>query len=141
MDRTEISKISKEETLKKVQERFKNDRFATDNGAVIEEVGEGYARCVMSLDEHHYNAVGSVMGGAVFTVADFAFAVASNWNKKACVSLTAQITYLGRAKGQKLIAEAKKVKEGRTSCYYLVEVTDDLGNQVAHVTSNGFSVG
>ncbi len=141
MDRTEISKISKEETLKKVQERFKNDRFATDNGAVIEEVGEGYARCVMSLDEHHYNAVGSVMGGAVFTVADFAFAVASNWNKKPCVSLTAQITYLGRAKGQKLIAEAKKVKEGRTSCYYLVEVTDDLGNQVAHVTSNGFSVG
>lgn len=75
MDRTGISK---EETLKKVQERFKNDRFATDNGAVIEEVGEGYARCVMSLDEHHYNAVGSVMGGAVFTVADFAFAVASN---------------------------------------------------------------
>lgn len=141
MDRTEISKISKEETLKKVQERFKNDRFATDNGAVIEEVGEGYARCVMSLDEHHYNAVGSVMGGAVFTVADFAFAVASNWNKKPCVSLTAQITYLGRAKGQKLIAEAKKVKEGRTSCYYLVEVTDDLGNQVAHMTSNGFSVG
>jgi len=141
MDRTEISKISKEETLKKVQERFKNDRFATDNGAVIEEVGEGYARCVMSLDEHHYNAVGSVMGGAVFTVADFAFAVASNWNKKPCVSLTAQITYLGRAKGQKLIAEARKVKEGRTSCYYLVEVTDDLGNQVAHMTSNGFSVG
>ncbi len=135
------SEISKEETLREVQERFKNDRFATDNGAYIEEVGEGYARCVMPLDEHHYNAVGSVMGGAVFTVADFAFAVASNWNKKPCVSLSAQITYLGRAKGKKLIAEARKVKEGRTTCYYLVEVTDELGSQVAHVTSNGFTVG
>lgn len=135
------TKATKEEMLKEVQERFKHDRFATDNGAFIEEVDEGYARCVMPLDEHHYNAVGSVMGGAVFTAADFAFAVASNWNKKPCVSLTAQITYLGRAKGKKLIAEARKVKEGRSTCYYLVEVTDELGNQVAHVTSNGFSVG
>ena len=131
----------KEEVLEKVRKRFENDRFATDNGAVIEAVGEGYARCVMSLDEHHYNAVGSVMGGAIFTFADFAFAVASNWNKKPCVSLTAQITYLGRAKGKKLIAEAEKVKEGRTTCYYLIEVADELGNKVAHVTSNGFSAG
>lgn len=136
-----MSAMSNEETLKEVQERFKNDRFATDNGAVIEKVGDGYARCVMPLDEHHYNAVGSVMGGAVFTLADFAFAVASNWNRKPCVSLTAQITYLGRAKGRKLIAEARKVKEGRTTCYYLVEVSDELGNKVAHVTSNGFIVG
>ena len=131
----------KEEVLEKVRKRFENDRFATDNGAVIEAVGEGYARCVMSLDEHHYNAVGSVMGGAIFTLADFAFAVASNWNKKPCVSLTAQITYLGRAKGKKLIAEAEKVKEGMTTCYYLIEVADELGNKVAHVTSNGFSAG
>ena len=131
----------KEEVLEKVRKRFENDRFATDNGAVIEAVGEGYALCVMSLDEHHYNAVGSVMGGAIFTLADFAFAVASNWNKKPCVSLTAQITYLGRAKGKKLIAEAEKVKEGRTTCYYLIEVADELGNKVAHVTSNGFSAG
>ena len=131
----------KEEVLEKVRKRSENDRFATDNGAVIEAVGEGYARCVMSLDEHHYNAVGSVMGGAIFTLADFAFAVASNWNKKPCVSLTAQITYLGRAKGKKLIAEAEKVKEGRTTCYYLIEVADELGNKVAHVTSNGFSAG
>ena len=131
----------KEEEVEKVRKRFENDRFAMDNGAVIEAVGEGYARCVMSLDEHHYNAVGSVMGGAIFTLADFAFAVASNWNKKPCVSLTAQITYLGRAKGKKLIAEAEKVKEGRTTCYYLIEVADELGNKVAHVTSNGFSAG
>ena len=81
------------------------------------------------------------MGGAIFTLADFAFAIASNWNKPTCVSLTSQITYLGRAKGTKLIAEASKVKEGRTTSYYLVEVKDNLGNQVAHVTSSGFSSG
>lgn len=126
------------DVLKKVQERFANDRYATVNGAVIEEVRDGYARIVMELDEHHYNAVGGVMGGAIFTIADFAFAVASNWQGKTVVSQTAQITYLGRVKGKKMIAEAKQVKDGRSMCYYVVEVTDELGSQVAHMTSSGF---
>lgn len=127
--------------LKKVRERFANDRYATDNGAVIEALEEGYARIVMELDEHHYNAVGGVMGGAIFTIADFAFAVASNWQGKTVVSQTAQITYLGKVKGKKLIAEAKQIKDGRSICYYVIEVTDELGSQVAHVTSSGFHVG
>lgn len=129
------------DVLKKVRERFANDRYATVNGAVIEEVGDGYARIVMELDEHHYNAVGGVMGGAIFTIADFAFAAASNWQGKTVVSQTAQITYLGRVKGKKMIAEARQVKDGRSMCYYVVEVTDELGSQVAHVTSSGFHVG
>ena len=127
--------------LKRVRERFADDRYATENGAVIEEVGEGYARIVMELDEHHYNAVGGVMGGAIFTVADFAFAVASNWQEKTVVSQTAQITYLGKVKGKRMIAEARQVKDGRSMCYYVVEVTDELGSKVAHVTSSGFHVG
>ena len=127
--------------LKRVRERFADDRYATENGAVIEEVGEGYARIVMELDEHHYNAVGGVMGGAIFTVADFAFAVASNWQEKTVVSQTAKITYLGKVKGKRMIAEARQVKDGRSMCYYVVEVTDELGSKVAHVTSSGFHVG
>lgn len=129
------------DVLKKVQERFANDRYATDNGAVIEEVGDGYARIVMELDDHHYNAVGGVMGGAIFTIADFAFAVASNWQDKTVVSQTAQITYLGRVKGKRMIAEARQMKDGRSMCYYVIDVTDELGNRVAHVTSSGFHVG
>lgn len=128
------------DVLKQVQERFAKDRFATDNGAVIEEVGDGYARIVMELDEHHYNAVAGVMGGAIFTAADFAFAVASNWRGKTVVSQTAQITYLGRVKGKKMIAEARQVKDGRSMCYYVVNITDELGSPVAHVTSSGFHV-
>ena len=127
--------------LQQVQKNFSNDRFATDNGAVIEQVDEGYAKCSLEIQPHHLNAAGTVMGGAIFTLADFAFAVASNWNKPLCVSTTAQITYLGTAKGHRLIAEARKVKEGRSTCYYLVGVTDELGNTVAHVTSSGFCKG
>lgn len=127
-------------TLDEVRERFSHDRFATVNGAVVEEVDDGYARCSMELNETHRNALGAVMGGAIFTLADFAFAVASNWNKNPQVSLNASISFLGKAKGTKLIAQAQKVKEGRKTCYYEVAVSDELGIQVAHMTSNGFAV-
>lgn len=127
-------------TLEEVRERFSHDRFATVNGAVIDAVEEGYAKCSMELNDTHRNAMGAVMGGAVFTLADFAFAVASNWNKAPQVSLNASISFLGRAKGGKLIAEARKIKEGRKTCYFEVMVVDELGSQVAHMTTNGFVV-
>ena len=127
--------------LEQIREFFAKDRFATDNGATIEEVDDGYAKCSLEIQPHHLNAANTVMGGAIFTLADFAFAVASNWNKPLHVSTTSQITYLGVTRGSRLIAQAHRVKEGRSTCYYLVEVTDDLGNAVAHVTASGFSKG
>lgn len=127
-------------TIEEVRAFFENDRFAIENGAYIEEIADGYAKCTMKLEKRHKNAMGAVMGGAIFTLADFTFAVASNWQGKPHVSLTSQITYLGKAKGEMLIAQAKCVKDGRSTCYYLVEVTDELGNLVANVTSNGFAV-
>ncbi|MBO5031945.1 MAG: PaaI family thioesterase [Lachnospiraceae bacterium] len=127
-------------SLEEVRERFSHDRFATVNGAVVEAVEDGYARCSMELNETHRNALGAVMGGAIFTLADFAFAVASNWNKEPSVSLTASISFLGKAKGSRLIAEACRIKEGRKTCYYEITIRDELGSQVAHMTSNGFTV-
>lgn len=127
-----------EEILQHVRKKFEQDRFATENGAVVEAVGDGYARCAMVLSERHMNAVGGVMGGAIFMLADFAFAVASNWNGTLCVSQTAQITYLSGCKGTKLTAEAKRIREGRSTCYYLIDLKDDRGNHVAQVTSSGF---
>ncbi len=127
------------ELIDQVRERFKNDRFATGNGVVIEEISDGYAKCSLDLQRDHMNAMGAVMGGAIFTLADFAFAVASNWQGTPHVSRTSQITYLGVAKGRQLVAEAKRVKEGYATCFYLVDVKDELGNQVAQVTSDGFT--
>lgn len=129
-----------QQKLDKVRERFSHDRFATVNGAVIEKIAEGYAKCSMRISDDHKNALGAVMGGAIFTLADFAFAVATNWQEQPVVSLDASITFLGKAKGSILIAEAKKIRAGRRTCCYMVEVTDELGSQIAHMTSNGFAV-
>lgn len=120
---------------------FSGDRFATENGAVIEEIGEGYAICSLPLERRHTNALGNVMGGAVFMLADFAFAVASNFGKKTTVSSSSTITFLKAAKGSKLYARAEAVKEGRSSVYYEITVTDDLGTLVARVTASGAIIG
>lgn len=125
-------------TIDEVRELFEDDRFATENGAVIEAIGTNYAKCSLQLTKRHRNALGAVMGGASFTLADFAFAVASNWEQPGVVSLSSNITYLGAVKGQSLIAEAVCVKDGRTTSYYRVEVSDELGNLIAVVTTTGY---
>lgn len=127
-----------EETLARVREFFAKDRFATDNGAVIEAVGERYAKCRMKLGERHMNAVGAVMGGVSFTLADFTFAVATNWQKAGVVSLSSNITYLGAARGGELIAEAACIKEGRTTNFYQIDIWDDMGTHVAVATITGY---
>lgn len=128
-------------SLDEIREYFSGDLFATKAaGAVIDEAEDGFARCSMELSDIHRNARGAVMGGAVFTLADFAFAVAANCGEKSVVTLTSQISYLGTAKGGRLIAEAKRVKQGRSTGYYTVSVRDELGTPVAEVTGTGFVV-
>lgn len=127
--------------IERIREVFSKDRFATENGAVIEEVGEHYAKCSIELTEHHFNAAGGVMGGVHFVLADFAFAVATNWNGMGVVSLSSTITYLGAVKGKKLIAEAECVKEGRSTVFYHVIIRDDFDNMVAEVGITGFRKG
>lgn len=94
---------------------FEKDRFATCNGAVIDQVGDHYAKCSLRIEENHRNAMGAVMGGVYFTLADFAFAVAANWQHMETVSLNSEIAYLGSARGDRLTAEAVCVKDGRTT--------------------------
>lgn len=128
-------------TLEEIREYFSGDLFATQAaGASIEQAEDGYACCSLEIQKVHRNARGTVMGGAIFTLADFAFAVAANCGNQSVVTLTSQISYLGTAKGNRLIAEAKRVKQGRSTGYYTVSIRDELGNPVAEVTGTGFVV-
>lgn len=128
-------------TLDEVRKIFEDDRFATENGAVIEEIGHRSATCSLVITASHRNAMGAVMGGTYFMLADFAFAVAANWENMGCVSLHSDISFLGAAKGNTLIAKAVCVKDGKRTACYRVDVTDDLGNLTATVTTTGFYVG
>ncbi len=124
--------------IEKVREMFANDRYATETGAVIDEIGDHYAKVSLIITEHHKNAVGGVMGGVYFTLADFAFAVASNWQKAGTVSINSDISFIGVPKSSKIIAETQLIKNGRSTCCYNVSVTDDIGTPVAMVKIIGF---
>ena len=128
-------------TLEEVRKVFEGDRFATENGAVIEEIGDHSATCSLIITDSHRNAMGAVMGGTYFMLADFAFAVAANWEKMGCVSLHSDISFLGTANGKKLIAKAVCVKDGKSTACYRVDVTDDFGNLTATATVTGYHVG
>ena len=130
-------------TLDELNQRFRHDCFATAVvGASILEAEPGRAVCLLPLRPAHMNANNTPMGGAIFTLADFAFAVAANgFSERVTVSQHASITFLAPSKGTQLRAEAACLRAGRTLCLYEVRITDDLGTQVAHVTVNGFTMG
>ena len=127
-------------TIEEVRKIFEGDRFAMQNGAVIEEIGDHSATCSLVITDLHRNAMGAVMGGTYFMLADFAFAVAANWEKLGCVSLHSDISFLTSAKGEKLIAKAVCIKDGKSTACYRVNVTDDLGNLTAVVTVTGYHI-
>ena len=126
------------EYLEEARAFFANDKYATDaTGCVIDEVGENYARCSLTLEPRHRNAVGNIMGGVTFTLADFAFAVATNFRQSVTVSVTSTISHLGTVKGTRLIATTRLVKDGKRNCFYEIDIVDDLDSPVAMVTITG----
>lgn len=128
--------------IDQIRERFSSDSFATQAaGAVIDRVEPGHAICSMELRPVHLNANSAPMGGAIFTLADFAFAVAANaYSGRVTVTQQVSVNFLSAAKGKKLIAEARCMKQGHSSCFYTVEVRDELDTQVAYFTVNGHSL-
>lgn len=129
-------------SLEEIRERFQNDHFATDAaGIVIDSAEPGRAVCSMVLEERHMNENQVPMGGAVFTLADFVCAVASNgYAERKTVSQNVSITFLAPAKGKRLTAEAFCLREGRTTALYAADVRDELGTYVAHATVNGYKI-
>ena len=128
--------------LEEAREFFIKDRYAmVTTGIEIEEVGEHYAKCSLKLDERHMNATGHAMGGAIYTLADFVFAVATNFKQPVTVTAVSQISYLGAAKGDTLYGESKLLKDGKRTCFYEINITDNLGNAVAVVSTSGSHLG
>ena len=126
--------------LEKTREYFKNDKFATDNGMVIDEVNDEYAVCSLVLGPGHKNANGGIMGGVIFTLADFAFAVMANNIHNPTVAQQVSVNFLGAPKGEKLIAKAVCRKTGRSTTVINVDVTDDTGRDIAQFVGSGFKL-
>lgn len=128
-------------SIEEIREFFGKDRYATESGAFIEEVGEHYSKCSVELNEMHRNAVGGVMGAVYYTLADFAFAVATNAEVPGTVSLSASMAFLRACKGNRLICEAKLIRDGKSTCYYEMPITDENGTLLTVVNITGYKTG
>ncbi len=105
------------------------DPFMTALGLRGEILAPGAARMEARLGPEHLNNWGSAHGGFLFTLADSAFALASNSHGPTAVSLSAHMTYFRPTRvGDTLEALAREVSLTRRTAVYPVDVRcgDDL---------------
>ncbi len=117
----------------------RHDQVAVELGLEIEEVRPGFAKVKMRVSPRMLNTVRLCHGGVIFSLADFAFAVASNSHGQVAVGLSANISYPAPAKeGDLLTATAKEISRTRRTGLYEVEVRREDGTLVALFTGNVF---
>ncbi len=113
----------------------KGDVFAKNTGARIVEVREGYAIAEMTVTEEHLNAGGVCQGGALFTLADLAFAAISNSRGKLTFGLENTIAFLRSAVvGDRLVAEATETLNHHKIPYCEIKVRNQNGDLVCVMT-------
>ena len=117
--------------MEALKDWFKNDHFAARSNIELLTLAPGQSRAKMTVQPHHWNSVGTVMGGAIFTLADFAFAAASNSHGTVAVAINANISFLKATKTGTLWADAREVSKSFKLASYIVEVKDDQGELVA----------
>lgn len=118
--------------MKDIKRFFENnDIFARHCGIELLEVEPGYAKASMKIEPCHYNAANTVHGGAIFTLADFAFAAASNSHGTLAMSINAGVSFVKAATKGILHAVAREKSRSPRVATYLVEVIDDDGEMVA----------
>lgn len=122
--------------LEAIVEYFSNDLYATEaTGCVLTEGWRGHAVAELMLTPQHCNAAGGIMGGAIFTLADYALAVACNVGEPPTVSVSNTIEFISAAKGDKLIATCDVDRSGGRLGFYTIDVRDDTGRLVAKMTA------
>jgi len=120
---------------------FLHDEFARQNGIEIVDIAEGYARTQVRIEPRHLNAGGNVQGGVFFTLADLAFAAATNSHGTLTVTSSANITFVRGATGGIITAQAQELVNSRHLPFCEVRVTDDAGNLLAIFTASGYRKG
>lgn len=118
----------------------REDRFCRFSGIRLTEVGDGYAEAELQISENSLNGRNVVQGGAIMTLADFAFAGAINGSGVNGVTLNCTTNFIRPGTGSFLRAAARKISQGKKTALYSVEVFQDDGKLVATMSVTGFIV-
>lgn len=126
-------------TLEQALAYFGTDHFALGQGIRIEEIGPEGAVCSVRLEQRHQNSQGVAQGGLIFTLADFAFAVASNARARGTITMNASINFLAPGTGPVLYGRATLLHGGKKTAVYQVDITNQDGSPVALFTGTGYT--
>lgn len=107
------------------------DHYAKHSGIEILAVEPGYAKVHMPIKEFHLNGASIVHGGAIFTLADFAFGIAANSHGQIAVSINASISYVKAVGRGTLLAEAKEVALEPRLSNYIINITNEQNELIA----------
>ena len=110
---------------------LQKDAFAQHVGIELVDVAPGRATTRLAVTEKHLNGVGIVHGGAIFSLADFAFAAASNAHGTVAVAINATISFVKAVSGGVLTAEARETSLNPKLATYSIDVRDETGDLVA----------
>ncbi len=108
-----------------------HDRFAKHSGIELLEATPGWAKVKMPIEPFHLNGAGTVHGGAIFTLADFAFAVASNLHGQLALAINTSTSFIKAARQGILFGEAKELSLNRRLGTYEVRITDEQEQLIA----------
>jgi acyl-CoA thioesterase len=117
--------------MKSLKEFLQGDEFVKHCGIELVSVAPGHAVTRMLVQPWHLNAIGIAQGGAIFTLADYAFAAASNAHGTVAVGVNVSITYMKSVTSGLLTAEAREVDLNPKLASYTVNVTDEAGQLIA----------
>lgn len=127
---------------KVVAHMMEHDKFSQWLGITILNIQEGYSKIQMTVREEMLNGFGIVHGGIAFSLADSAFAFACNNRNNLSVALDTSINFTKAVHvGDSLTAEAKEQHNGRSTGLYLITITNQHEETVAHFKGTCFRTG
>ena len=125
-----------EKVRQAIFKQIDQEPFGKKFGLKLVDVQEGYARVEMHFTEDMENMFGMAHGGAIFSLIDAAFEVASNSHGTMAVALSMNINYLASPqKGARLTAEAREINKTKRTAAYDIRATDDSGKLLASCQS------
>ncbi|MHC1599342.1 MAG: PaaI family thioesterase [Candidatus Methanospirareceae archaeon] len=114
-----------------LEEFLKKDKYAELTGIKLLEVSEGRARAMLEIHEKHLNSAGTVHGGAIFTLADFAFAAASNSHGTVAAAINSSISFFKAVSAGILYADAKEISLHYKLASYAIDITNEKNELIA----------
>jgi acyl-CoA thioesterase len=120
----------RKDIMENIKKFFAGDKFCEFIGVELIEVGTGRAKTKLEIKEHHLNGVGTIQGGALFTLADLAVAAAANSHGNIAVVINANISYMKAVSEGTLYAEAAEESLNPKLGTYSVKVTNQTGELI-----------